>query len=324
MPRQPRIDIPGVLSHVLIRGIERRPIFLDDADRAFFLKRLGLLLTETRTDCLAWALMTNHAHLLLRPREGGLTPLMRRLLTAHAVRFNLRHQRAGYLFQNRFKSLPCEEQDYLLVAVRYVHLNPFQTGMVESLDELLRYPWTGHPAMMGKERLDGHAVEEVLALFGRQERTARLRYLEFMQEGATRKTRKGGNDRPEGFEADDLSCEAKLLPAPSLALGGEDFLTRIQRDDDLTRALADNRPPLDHLIASVAKGSGMTLARLCGKGRTAPVVNARRELYRRAILESCYPASQVARALGIGESSVSRMLRRGRIQGGKVRGEKRN
>jgi REP element-mobilizing transposase RayT len=180
----PRIDIPGVLSHVLVRGIERRPIFSDDFDRSFFVERLGRLLAETGADCLAWALMTNHAHLLLRPRAVGLTPLMRRLLTAHALRYNLRHRRAGYLFQNRFKSLPCEEQGYLLALVRYIHLNPYKAGMFTPLEDLDRYPWTGHAALMGnKALLAGQAIGEVLALFASGQRAARRRCRKFMGEG---------------------------------------------------------------------------------------------------------------------------------------------
>lgn len=308
MPRTPRIDIPGVVSHIVVRGIERRPIFLDDADRAFFLERLGLLLAETRTDLLAWALLTNHAHLLLRPNEGGLTPLMRRLLTAHAVRFNLRHQRAGYLFQNRFKSLPCQEDGYLLVAIRYIHLNPLAAGIVGSPEELLAYPWTGHRAIMGQERVPGHAVEEVLALFGRQDQVARCRYLEFMTERVEKGTRGEKPDPPGRFEANDLSCQAGQLPAPSLVLGGEEFLARIQKEDDRIRAQAVNRPQLGEIIGAVATANGLVPADLCGKPRPARVVHARLEVCRRAIVESRYSAAEVARALGVRDCSVSKML----------------
>ena len=105
MPRKARLDAPGALHHILVRGIERRKIFRDDSDRDDFLKRLGGILRESQTPCFAWALMPNHFHLLLRT---GLTPLsnvMRRLLTGYAVTFNLRHRRSGHLFQNRYKSI---------------------------------------------------------------------------------------------------------------------------------------------------------------------------------------------------------------------------
>ena len=85
MPRAARIDIPGILQHVIVRGIEKCAIFLDDEDRELFVLRLGKLLEQTGTDCLAWALMDNHFHLLLRSSQTKLSHFMRRLLTGHAV-----------------------------------------------------------------------------------------------------------------------------------------------------------------------------------------------------------------------------------------------
>jgi REP element-mobilizing transposase RayT len=140
MPRSARLDSPGLLQHVIVRGNERRPIFLDDQDRSFFLGRFSSLLQATDTDCLAWALLTNHFHLLLRPRSGHLATFMRRLLTSYAVTFNRRHKRSGHLFQNRYKSFVCEEEVYFLELVRYIHLNPLRAGRVVDLDALAMYP----------------------------------------------------------------------------------------------------------------------------------------------------------------------------------------
>ncbi|MGD9081601.1 MAG: transposase, partial [Desulfobacterales bacterium] len=97
MPRKARIDAPGALHHIIVRGIEKRNIFKDNADRQNFVQRLGNVLKDTKTPCYAWALMPNHFHLLLKT---GLTPIatiMRRLLTGHAVYFNRRHRRWGHL-----------------------------------------------------------------------------------------------------------------------------------------------------------------------------------------------------------------------------------
>jgi REP element-mobilizing transposase RayT len=94
----------------MVRGIEKRDIFLDDTDRASFVQRLSALLQETGTQCLAWALMSNHFHLLVRPKRERLSLFMRRLLTGYAVTFNFRHRRSGHLFQNRYKSIVCGMQ----------------------------------------------------------------------------------------------------------------------------------------------------------------------------------------------------------------------
>ncbi len=134
MPRSARLDIPNLLQHVIVRGIERRDIFLNDDDRQDFVQRYQTLLEEKDVECFAWSLMSNHFHLLLRPTRTPLSTFMRRLLTGYAVTFNLCHNRSGHLFQNRYKSLVCDEDSYLLELVRYIHLIPLRAGMVADLN----------------------------------------------------------------------------------------------------------------------------------------------------------------------------------------------
>jgi REP element-mobilizing transposase RayT len=128
MPRLARLDIAGLLQHVIVRGIERRDIFSDDIDRQNFVDRVITLLSETGVRCYAWAILSNHFHLLLKPTATPLASFMRRLLTGYAMSFNRRHTRSGHLFQNRYKSIVCEEEPYLLELVRYIHLNPLTAG----------------------------------------------------------------------------------------------------------------------------------------------------------------------------------------------------
>ena len=88
MPRLARLDTPGLLQHVMARGIERRKIFRDDKDRKSFLERFAIILEETQTQCYAWSLIPNHFHLLLRTGPTPLSKVMRRLMTGYAVTFN--------------------------------------------------------------------------------------------------------------------------------------------------------------------------------------------------------------------------------------------
>ena len=183
MPRQARLDAPGVLQHVMAMGIERRKIFWDDKDCSSFLERLALILEETQTQCYAWALIPNHFHLLLRTGATPLSTVMRRLMTGYAVTFNIRHRRSEHLFQNRYKSVICEEDPYLLELIRYIHLNPLRAGLVNDLTDLDKYPWTGHSAILGRRKnslipnkqekpdqpeksLAEKTVEDVLRYFG--------------------------------------------------------------------------------------------------------------------------------------------------------------
>jgi REP element-mobilizing transposase RayT len=98
MPRKARIDAPGAVHHVMVRFIERRKIFRDSQDRNHWIERMGVVLEDTATPCLAWALMAHHVHLLLRTGRAALSTVMRRLLTGYAVSFNRRYRRHGQLF----------------------------------------------------------------------------------------------------------------------------------------------------------------------------------------------------------------------------------
>ena len=230
MPRQPRLDAPGLLQHVMARGIERRKLFRDDKDRQSFLKRLAIILEETQTQCYAWALIPNHFHLLLRTGPTPLSKVMRRLMTGYAVTFNKRHRRGGHLFQNRYKSVICEEDPYLLELIRYIHLNPLRAKLIQDLKELDKYPWSGHSAILGRRKnpllpeirdpnvcptcpveceayssevapVDGtgvknikslseRTVEDVLLHFGKTKKVARRRYRDFVKKGIDQGARK--------------------------------------------------------------------------------------------------------------------------------------
>ncbi|MFP3871004.1 MAG: transposase [Syntrophobacteria bacterium] len=117
MPRSSRLDAPGVLHHVMGRGIQRRKIFIDRQDRQDFVTRLAALAEDSSMDIYAWALLPNHFHLLCKTKKRPLSSSMRKLMTGYAVNFNRRHTRHGHLFQNRYKSILCQEDAYLLELV---------------------------------------------------------------------------------------------------------------------------------------------------------------------------------------------------------------
>lgn len=183
MPRLARLDAPGALHHVMIRGIERRKIFKDDKDRENLIERMSSLLPETKTSCYAWALMSNHAHFLFGSGDAGLSVLMRRLLTGYAVSFNRKYKRHGQLFQNRYKSIICQEDAYLTELVRYIHLNPLRAGLVPDIDSLNVYPYCGHSVILGKMKREWQDEKYVLAYFGRKIGSARNKYLSYVEEG---------------------------------------------------------------------------------------------------------------------------------------------
>jgi len=183
MPRTARLDTPGLLHHIMIRGIERRKIFSDDKDRENLIERLSILVPETKTQCYAWSFLSNHAHFLFRSGPRGIAGLMRRLLTGYAVSYNKRHRRHGQLFQNRYKSIICQEDRYLQELVRYIHLNPLRAKLVADLKDLNQYSYCGHSALLGKKKREWQNIEYVLGVFGKRIGEARKKYRSYVEKG---------------------------------------------------------------------------------------------------------------------------------------------
>ena len=173
MSNGPRLDEPGALHHVWTRGVDRCPIYLDDADRRRFLATVALVLKEGHGRCLAWALMDNHYHLLLETGGQPLWRVMQRINQRHAQWFNRRHGRTGHLFEGPYDSARVGDDEHLATLVAYIHLNPVRAGMVSDVAALESYPWTGHAALMGRTPQPCHDADRALAAFGETRRTAR-------------------------------------------------------------------------------------------------------------------------------------------------------
>jgi REP element-mobilizing transposase RayT len=164
----------------MARGIERCRIFVDDPDRIEFIARLTSVLIECSITCFAWALMPNHVHLALCTGDHPLATAMARLLTGYAVYFNRRHDRVGHLFQNRYRSIPVDDDEQLLTLIRYIHLNPLRAGIVGGIDELADYPWAGHAPLLGTRRAPFQDTRRVLSWFGDDSARARARLVRWM------------------------------------------------------------------------------------------------------------------------------------------------
>ena len=214
MPRQARLDAPGALHHVMARGIDQKRIFKNRVDREDFLKRLSQLCEAEALSVYAWVLMPNHFHLLVRTGRQPLSSSMRKLLTGYAVNFNRRHKRYGHLFQNRYKSIICEDDPYFLELTRYIHLNPLRAGIVKNMIRLNVYPWAGHAAIMGRVKRTWQDTGAVLSYFEGPGTEAVGRYEEFVCDGISQGKRTdlvgGGLLRSMGGWSSVLSLRRKV------------------------------------------------------------------------------------------------------------------
>ena len=322
MPRQARIDAPGALHHVIIRGIERKAIFKDAKDYRNFLNRLGLVLTETETPCFAWALMNNHAHLLLRTGLMPLSLVMRRLLTGYAQQFNRRHQRHGHVFQNRYKSVLCEQDPYLLELVRYIHLNPIRSGNVEGINKLNVYPYTGHAALMGKVKRQWQDTDYVLALFGKSIRASRKAYLHFVSKGINFGRRPdlvgGGLIRSiGGWSALSAMRSSHLrIISDERILGSSEFVESVLKHaneayEKRTLSMAKGIG-LDALIDAAADHFEISAEIIKSASKQREACRARSIICYLAVERLGMIGAKLARQLNLTPSAVSKLISRGR------------
>ncbi len=321
MPRKSRIDAPGALHHIICRGIERQRIFQDDQDRDNFLQRLSTIVTETATACYAWALIPNHFHLLLKTGNVPIATVMRRLLTGYAVSYNRRHNRYGHLFQNRYKSILCQEDAYLLELVRYIHLNPLRAKVVASLEQLDRYRFCGHSRLVGHIDDDWQAQSEILTLFAKRLTTSRRRYREFVQKGIAMGRRpeltSGGLTRSVGgWEAlKSLRGKGVHLKSDERILGESDFVESVlqQHNEVLDRKyrLKALGYDVDKIIERVADLFDIEPQEILQTGKQPLRVQARSLVCYWAVSELGISATEVGRRLGLSQSAVSRAVPRG-------------
>ncbi|MBU4480656.1 transposase [Patescibacteria group bacterium] len=307
MPRTARLDAPGVLHHVMIRGIERRKIFRNNIDREDFIERLEVLCPATHTSCYAWAFLSNHAHFLFRTGTAPLSRLMGRLLTGYVIGFNHRHRRRGQLFQNRFKSIVCQEDAYLRELVRYIHLNPIRAGIFNTLDELKSYKYCGHSSLMGKTKRKWQDIDYVLGYFGKRKAQSRKEYESFVKEGLPQGRRKeftgGGLIRSLGgwIEARESLKGRDHVMSDERILGDSDFVDSVisQSEEQYERRHKLKRQGFDlHRIAErVAEVLEMEPDGVFSKGRQSRKVRARSFL--------CFWA---ARELGMSHTALAKKL----------------
>lgn len=322
MPRKNRIDIPGALHHVIIKGIDRSPIFRDSQDYENFISRLARLLSETSTSCYAWALMKNHAHLLLRSGLFPLASFMRRLLTGYAQQFNRRHNRSGHLFQNRYKSFLCEEDPYLLELVRYIHLNPIRAGMAKDMAALEKFRWCGHGVLMGKIQQDWQESPFVLSLFHEKQSFAKQAYYSFVEKGVALGKRddlvRGGLVRSAGnwVSVQTLQKSKERFANDGRILGSNEFVISVLKkaNKDYVKMVGDRTQNLDieKIISVVCDHLGLNPAVLNSPSKQTHITRARAIISSIAFDTLKLKGVDIAQRLNLTPTAISKLSAKGR------------
>jgi REP element-mobilizing transposase RayT len=183
MPRPPRPLIAGGTYHVTARGNRRQAIFRDDHDRLSFLARLARSSNARRWRVLAWCLLGNHYHLLLRTPDPDLDQGLRDVHGGYAQWFNRRHGVDGHLFQGRYGASMVLRDAHLLATIRYIALNPVEAGLAANP---AAWRWSSHAQVLRADTTPLVAAADVLELFGADAAAAVPRYAEFIGDDGDR------------------------------------------------------------------------------------------------------------------------------------------
>ena len=321
MPRHARLDFSGAFNHVIGRGIARQRIFDDSRDYTVFLDTFGELLVRAEAQCLAWALLPNHFHLLIRTGTRPLKWLMQHLLVRYAMYYNRRHHRVGHLFQNRYKSILCEEDVYCKELTRYIHLNPLRARQVAELSSLAGYRWCGHGALLGIRKVKWQSVDEVLEMFGRRVGAARKAYQAYMAEGMRMGKRPeyagGGLVRSAGGVGAALAMIRRPggMKSDERILGSGEFvsevLRRLEHRDRRRMALRRRMTP-EEVVARAAKLAGVEAARVYARDRRKEVAKARFLACKWLVEDMGASVASVATLLNVTSPAVCHAVARGR------------
>jgi REP-associated tyrosine transposase len=296
MPRKPRIEIGGGLYHVITRGNNRRKIFRSHDDYLRFTDILAKQKAKLPFYLYAYCLMPNHVHFLIEMQESPVSQIMQRVLTSYSQFYNRKYKKIGHLFQGRYKAILCQTDRYLGELVRYIHLNPVRARMMKRPED---FEYSGHRAYLGLDRSGLVDTEPVLRHFGATKKRAIEAYIQFVEASLSEK-----------------SQEDYYRAAEGRLLGSDEFMKEISHrvGEHRTQRQIFDGTSVEDLLSAAAGSSGLTRRELCSKSKNRRTV-AIKEAVIVAGRELGIRNRELAEALGIDASAVTRRVEAARIRG---------
>jgi putative transposase len=302
------------------RGIEGSRVFADDVDRWVYLDRAQQCFAGDAPRCLSWALMTNHDHLTTVTRSEALSKSMHSLGTSYASYFNKRHDRQGHLYQNRYKSLLVQEEDYLYRVIRYVMLNPIRAGILRDLQDLQSYPFTSYAGLMGNIQPRVVDAAFTLQLFHNEQDQARGLLKDWMVLGLEQDDPIGeilerGTGRPAKEEI-LKQVVSRIAIRDSYVVGNRPFVARVLTDANHPAADRLLDSPLtcsvEDLIEAVCGELGVPRENIASRMKHKPISDARAAIAWLGVDSLGMTQTELARHLGVTQQALSFSLQRGR------------
>lgn len=270
MARKPRIEYPGAIYHVMVRGNNREEIFLQDRDKEKYLEIVKKYKEKYDFKLYAYTCLKNHGHMLMETAETPLSKIMQGIQQVYTHYCNKKYERVGHVFQQRYKAKLCENQAYFLGLIRYIHKNPLEAGLSANLD----YPWSSHSSYLQPQKKSIVDVDFPLSFFGPKLKKAVEGYSFFM--------------------TDDSQATAEI-PRDS------ECFWREQVADQLRQAF-------EGVLLEIEEKTGVRKTDILNKRKCQDIVLARREFITVACARYGCSHADIAQYLGISKTAVAKSL----------------
>jgi len=272
MPRKPRIHFDGALYHVMVRGNNKNYIFEDEKDKLEYLKRVKKYKDKYRSKLYAYVIMDNHVHLLVKVSNTPLSKIMQLIQQTYTQYFNKKYNRTGHVFEQRYKAVLCNTDEYLLSLIRYIHKNPERANISD-----INYKWSSHQEYI-YNNLGICDVDFPLSMFSNYKELAVKKYLEYILE--------------EDVEvAENINYEFIL----------EEIINNEHKEKNEKKSMTE-------IIRQLEKAYNINIEDLIGKSRNRYISKAKKWFVEEVIKYQLMNQKELAEYLGVTEMAISKVV----------------
>jgi len=291
MARKSRIEYEGAFYHVITRGNQRRKVFRDDNDYQKYISLLAYYKERYKYSLYAYALMSNHVHLLIETHRIPLSKIFQGINQSYTMYFNRKYKTVGHLFQGRYKAILCDRDAYLISLVKYIHLNPVRAKTAKAAGE---YQWSSHGSyekQKGNEIVD---TDRVLRMYSEDKTQARKLYRAYIDDGI------------------EVKKEDIYKTVSQRILGEEHFIDKVMEkiDERFENKRKHHKYSLKKIAETIGRNKGITINQLREKSRNRGIL-AVRKLVSITAMEFGYKGKEIAHFLQKDPSVVTRYLKDG-------------
>lgn len=249
VPRIARENLKSMTQtyHIIIRGVNKQDIFLDDSDKEKFKKIVKKTKEKFEIKIYLYVIMSNHVHIVIQDEKEKMSNAMHKICSTYAMYFNKKYERVGHLFQNRFKSIEVIEESHLLNLIKYIHSNPYKEKMSSDLE----YKWSSYMDYIGKSKIKIADIDFILSLFGENKEKALYNFIRYNNEF----------DEKSYLEI-ELMCDKKLSDEEAAK-----YISKVFGLDNVLQINNFNKEIRNSYICKIAKIKGIyieQIARILG------------------------------------------------------------